>query len=115
MNRDDVPFASLEQLTPLRTCIDFEYFIVQTASQKIEKLYKDPQYRQLKHSKSAFAHLCAVARLVFGRCITNLPNIILGFDLTFAEMSTVLFCHCLTAGDILFKRKLEEFLAALSN
>lgn len=113
MNRDDVPFATSNQLDSLRTCVDFECFIVQTASQKVEKLYKDPQNRQLKHSKSAFTHLCSVARLVFGNCITDLPDKIERFDLTFAELSAKLFCHCLTAGDILFKRKLDEFLNAL--
>ncbi|XP_037050583.1 Fanconi anemia group I protein isoform X1 [Bradysia coprophila] len=111
---DDVPFATANQLNPLRTSLDFVCFIVQTASQKITKLYKDPQNRQLKHSKSAFSHLCAVARLNFGKCVTNLTDIIQRFDLTFAELSIELFHHCLTAGDVLFKRKLNEFLNFLS-
>lgn len=111
---DDVPFATTDQLNPLRTNLDFVCYIVQTASQKILKLYKDPQNRQLKHSKSAFSHLCAVARLNFGKCVTSLTEIIQRFDLTFAELSIELFHHCLTAGDILFKRKFNEFLNFLS-
>lgn len=115
VHRDDVPFATSNQLNPLRTTLDFNCYIVHIATQKVVKLYKDPQNRQLKHSKSAFSNLCAVARLTFGKCVTNLPDISKRFDLTFAELSIELFRNCLTAGDILFKRKLIEFLNEISN
>lgn len=112
--RDEVSFATSNQLVPLRTNIDFVCFIVKTAAQKVEKLYKDPQNRQLTYSKSAFNHLCAVARLTFAGCVTNLTENIEQFDLVSAELSIELFLQCLTAGDILFKRKLSEFLKSIS-
>lgn len=96
-------------MNALRTNVDFGCYIVQTALNKVEKLYKDPQNRQLKHSKSAFKHLCDIARLIFAKCIKNLPEIVESFGFPFAKLSIELFCNCLTAGDILFKRKLDEF------
>ncbi|KAJ6650095.1 Fanconi anemia group I protein [Pseudolycoriella hygida] len=111
---DEVPYATSNQLYPVRRNLDFGCYVVQVAALKVEKLYKDPQNRQLRYSKSAFRNLCSVTKLIFENCVRNLPHIIEKFDLTFAELSVELFCQCLTAADILFKRKLNEFLKTMT-
>lgn len=107
---DNVPFASAENTTQLRSCEPLVRYALEIAAQKVEAIRNEPDYKQLTYSKRTLKLLTDITKVVYERCICRLPDLWREFDLESAVLATKCFMQCIRTAHETYAKRFKEFV-----
>lgn len=107
---DNVPFATAENTTQLRSCEALVRYVLEIAAQKVEAIRNEPDYKQLSYSKRTLKLLTDITKVVYERCIRRLPDMWREFDLESAVLATKCFMQCIRTAHETYAKRFKEFV-----
>ncbi|KAH8418133.1 hypothetical protein KR222_004613, partial [Zaprionus bogoriensis] len=110
LHDDLVPFASAENTTQLRSHEPLVRYVLEIASQKVQAIRLEPDYKQLSYSKRTLKLLTDITKVVYERCIHRLPDLWRDFDLESATLSAKCFMQCVQTAHETYAKRFKEFV-----
>lgn len=97
----------------LREQKDLCTYVLKATSAHVESMRLQPEYKQIKYSKSSFKYLTDISALLLKHFMYSLMEIIDTGDIDIAIASVESFQECLATAIKLYCRKLPDFLKVL--
>ncbi|XP_055918883.1 Fanconi anemia group I protein [Eupeodes corollae] len=107
---DSVKFANSSSTAPLRSNRELVRYIYKVTASHIENLRHQPGYKQVSHSRRTFKTITDVTKIIYERCIKQLPSLWKNFDLQAASLCVDCFYQSLTTAKEVFPKKFDEFI-----
>lgn len=106
----NVSFATPDQIRSLKSNREFQRYILKITCIKVQSLPALPEYRQIKHSQSAFMQLSHITQVIYENCLKQIPTMIERFDIILAQSTAECFYQCILVANQLYRRKIDKFL-----
>nr|XP_016941259.1 Fanconi anemia group I protein homolog [Drosophila suzukii] len=107
---DIVAFAAPEKTVPLRSNEPLVRYVLSVTAIRVESIRLEPDYKQLAYSKRTFKQLTDITKVIYERCIQQLPELWRDFDIQSAALATQCFVECLRTAHETYSKKFQDFV-----